>query len=54
MEKVMLAIKAIEFLLIEFSVLAVFGAVLAAGLYQIVRDKVSESRRCDQVAPKAA
>ena len=49
MENVMLAIKYLMFLALELSVFVVIGAVLVAGLYQIVRDKVRESRLLDQV-----
>jgi len=54
MENIMLTIKYLMFLALELSVFVVIGAVLVAGLYQIVRDKVRESRRRDQVAPEAA
>lgn len=54
MESVMLTIKYLMFLALELFVFVVIGAVLVAGLYQIVRDKVRESRRRDQVAPEAA
>jgi len=53
MDKVMLAIKYLEFLALELAVFGVMGTVLIAGLYQIVRDKVRESRRRDQVAQAA-
>jgi len=53
MENVMLTIKSLMFLALELSVFVVIGAVLVAGLYQIVRDKVRESRRRDQVASEA-
>ena len=49
MENVMLTIKSLMFLFMEISVFVVIGAVLVAGLYQIVRDKVRESRLFDQV-----
>lgn len=49
----MLNIKFLEFLALELSVLGAIGAVLVAGLYQIVRDKVRGSRRRDQIAPAA-
>ena len=49
MENVMLAIKYLMFLALELSVFVVIGAVLVAGLYQLVRDKVRESRLLDQV-----
>jgi len=47
----MLAIKYLLFLALELSVFVVIGAVLVAGLYQIVRDKVRESQRLDQITP---
>jgi Na+-translocating ferredoxin:NAD+ oxidoreductase RnfG subunit len=53
MDTVMLSIKFLLFFALEFAVLAVIGAVLVAGLYQIVRDKVRESRRQDQIAPES-
>ena len=49
MENVMLAIKHLMFLALELSVFVMIGAVLVAGLYQLVRDKVRESRLLDQV-----
>lgn len=51
-ETIMLSIKYIMFLAMELFVFAVIGAVLVAGLYHIVRDKVQEARRQDQVAPE--
>ncbi len=54
MNEIMRAIKYVEFLALELSVLAVIGAIVMGGLYQIVRDKVRESRRHDQIVPKAA
>jgi len=50
METTMLGIKYVLFLALEVFVFAVMGAALIAGLYQIVRDKIRESRRCDEVA----
>jgi hypothetical protein len=49
MESVMLDLKLIMFIAMEVIVVAVIGCVLIAGLYQIVRDKVLESRRRDQI-----
>jgi hypothetical protein len=49
METMMLGIKYVVFLALEVFVFAVMGAVLIAGLYQIVRDKIRESRRLDEV-----
>jgi Na+-translocating ferredoxin:NAD+ oxidoreductase RnfG subunit len=53
MENIMLTLKSLIFLALELSVFVVMGAALVAGLYQIVQDKVRESRRRDQVAPEA-
>lgn len=50
MENLALTIKYIEFLALELSVIVVVGIVVGAGVYQIVRDKVREARRSDQVA----
>jgi hypothetical protein len=50
MDTVMLNVKFLLFFTLEFSVLVVIGAVLIAGLYHIVRDRVRESRRLDEVA----
>lgn len=52
MEEIMLTLKFIMFLAMEIIVVATLGAVLVAGLYQIVRDKVLESRRRDQITPE--
>jgi Na+-translocating ferredoxin:NAD+ oxidoreductase RnfG subunit len=52
MENMMLFVKFLLFFGLEFTVVAIIGAVLVAGLYQIVRDKVRESRRQDQIAPE--
>jgi hypothetical protein len=52
MEDIMLFVKFILFFAMEFTVVAVIGAVLIAGLYQIVRDKVRESRRQDEITPE--
>jgi Na+-translocating ferredoxin:NAD+ oxidoreductase RnfG subunit len=49
----LLNIKFLEFLALELSVLIAIGAVLLGGLYQIVRDRVRESQRQDQIAPEA-
>jgi len=48
------AIKFLMFYTLQVSVVALVGITLLAGLYQIVRDKVNESRRYDRIAPKAA
>jgi hypothetical protein len=52
MEDIMLFVKFILFFAMEFTVLAVIAAVLVAGLYQIVRDRVRESRRQDEITPE--
>ena len=52
MEITMLGIKYVVFLALEVFVFAAMGAVLIAGLYQIVRNKIRESRRLDEVAPQ--
>jgi hypothetical protein len=54
METVMLTLKYIEFVVMELSVVAIFGGVLVAGLYQIVRDKVRAARQGDEFASKTA
>lgn len=54
METTALGVKFVVFLALEVFVFAAMGAVLIAGLYQIVRDKVRESRRLDEVAPETA
>jgi hypothetical protein len=53
MESTMLTIKFGVFLALELFVLGVLGAALIAGRYQIVHNKVRESRRLDGVTPKA-
>jgi hypothetical protein len=50
MDTIMSIIKFLELFALESFVLIVMGAVLIAWLYQIVRDKVRESRRLDEVA----
>jgi hypothetical protein len=52
MESMMLTIKFVVFLALELFVLGALGAALMAGVHQIVRDKVRESRRLDEVTPK--
>ena len=54
MESTFLAIKFVLFVAMEILVIGTLGAVLIMGLYQIVRDKVRESRLLDQVAPEAS
>lgn len=53
METAMLGIKYVLFLALELFVIAAMGAALIAGLYQVVRDKIRESRRLDEVATEA-
>lgn len=53
MNSIMLNIKYILFLALELSVLIAVGAVLVAGLYQIVRDRVKEYRRRNRIAREA-
>lgn len=51
METTMLSIKYVMFLALEVFVFAVIGATLIAGLYQVIRDRVRESRRLGEAAP---
>jgi Na+-translocating ferredoxin:NAD+ oxidoreductase RnfG subunit len=44
MESIMLAVKFVAFYGIQVVVVALVGVTLIAGLYQLVRDKVRESR----------
>jgi uncharacterized protein YneF (UPF0154 family) len=53
METIALNIKFLLFLALELSVVLVIVAGLIAGLYQIVREKVQETRRKDELAPEA-
>jgi hypothetical protein len=53
MEGTVLTIKLAIFLAMELFVIGTLGAVLIAGLVQIVRSKISESRYLDEVAPEA-
>jgi Na+-translocating ferredoxin:NAD+ oxidoreductase RnfG subunit len=50
MENILFALKGIEFLVIEALVIAAVAAVLIAGVYEVVRTKVQEARRRDQIA----
>jgi hypothetical protein len=52
MENTVLTVKFVLFLAVELFVIGVLGAVLIAGLYQIVQGKVRESRRHDGVVPE--
>ena len=47
-----LTVKFVLFLAMELFVIGVLGAVLIAGLYQIIRGKIRESRRLDEVVPE--
>jgi hypothetical protein len=49
MENTMLTVKFALFLAMEVFVVATLVGALIAGLYQVVRDKVRESRRVDEV-----
>jgi hypothetical protein len=49
MENVFLSAKFALFVIMEVFVIGTLGAALIAGLYQIVRDRVRESRLLDQV-----
>ena len=49
MESIFLTLKFVLFLAMELFVVGVLGAALIAGLYQIVRDKIQESRLLDEV-----
>jgi Na+-translocating ferredoxin:NAD+ oxidoreductase RnfG subunit len=53
MENIMLTVKFAMFYGMQLVVVAIVGVTLIAGVYQLVRDKVSEARRHDQTAPKA-
>ena len=50
MESIMLTIKFVLFLAMEVFVVATLGAALILGLYQIVKEKVRESRYLDEIA----
>ena len=52
MDSIMLTVKFVIFFALELFVLSVLGAALIAGLYQVVQDKIRESRRLDGVTPK--
>lgn len=53
METLALNIKWLLFLALELSVVLVIAAGLIAGLYQVVRERVQETRRKDELAPEA-
>jgi hypothetical protein len=52
MESTFLTAKYIIFLAMELFVIGTLGAALIAGVYQIVKDKVRESRLLDDVIPE--
>lgn len=52
MESIMMTVKFVLLLAMEVFVVATLVGALIAGLYQIVRDKIRESRRLDEVAPE--
>jgi len=52
MESVMLTVKFALFLAMEVFVVATLVGVLILGLYQVVKDKVRESRRLDEIVPE--
>jgi bacteriorhodopsin len=53
-ETVMLSVKAIMFLALELFVFAIFGAILVAGLHEIVEDKIEKARHADQIAAEGS
>jgi len=53
MDSIALTVKFVIFFALELFVLSVLVAALIAGLYQVVQDKIRESRRLDGVAPEA-
>jgi hypothetical protein len=52
MESIMLTLKFALFLAMEVFVVAAIAGALILGLYQIVKEKVVESRRVDEVTPE--
>ena len=52
MEGVMLTVKFVLFLAMEVFVVATVVGSLILGLYEIVKDRVRESRRLDEVVPE--
>ena len=52
MESVMLTLKFALFLAMEVFVVATIAGALILGLYQIVKDKMIESRRLDEIVPE--
>lgn len=53
MEGTVLTAKLVMSWTLELFVIGTLRAALIAGLAQIIRSKVSESRRLDEIAPKA-
>jgi membrane protein implicated in regulation of membrane protease activity len=53
MESVMLGVKFLMFFALEFTVVVIIGACLVAAVYQVVRDRVRESREEDQITREA-
>lgn len=51
METTMLSIKYVMFLAMEVFIFIVMAGALIAGLYQVIRDRVRESRRLGEAAP---
>jgi ABC-type proline/glycine betaine transport system permease subunit len=54
MESVMLTVKFAIFLAMEVFVVATMVGALILGVYQIVKDKVRESRVLDEIAPETS
>jgi energy-converting hydrogenase Eha subunit A len=52
MESIMLTVKFVLLLAMEIFVVATIVSALILGLYQVVKDKIRESRRLDEVAPE--
>ncbi|MBU0704846.1 MAG: hypothetical protein KKC18_13370 [Chloroflexi bacterium] len=52
MESILWTIKGAMFLIIEAFIVGVVGTVLIVGVYEVVRDKIRESRILDQVTPE--
>jgi len=54
MESIILTVKFALFLAMEVFVVVTLVGALIAGMYQIVRDKIRESRLLDGVAPETS
>ena len=52
MESVMLTVKFALFLAMEIFVVAMFAGVLILALYQIIKERILESRRLDEIVPE--